>query len=56
MTEEEKDKACFNALFDKELEARIAEEQRVRTTDELAEMIRMEAEIESFLREELPHD
>ena len=46
MTDEEKDDACFQALFDQELEARIAEEQRVRTADELAEIIFEEAYIE----------
>ena len=51
MTDEEKDEACFKALFDEELEARVAEEQRERTPDERAEIARQEAEIEALFKE-----
>lgn len=56
MTDEEKEQACFKALFDEELEMRITEEQRVRTADELAEIARPEAEIGVLLREEITPD
>jgi hypothetical protein len=56
MTDEEKDEACFKALSDEELEARIAEEQRERTPDERAEIARQEAEIEVLLSEDPTND
>jgi cell division protein FtsB len=51
MTDEAKDEACFQALFDDELEARIAAEAWWRTPEGRAEIARQEAQIETLFKE-----